>query len=219
MGKRQNKLKPGQDWSLSFIQERSQMAKKKTVPGYEITVQGVYISLNLDNGVKTKRFYGPEIFEFPQIVSYKEGRKEETVQTREDGSVITRNVPKIVRANVSKGNVARHLIRTYYLNDRLKASKPDFISVQTCEIFSKEKKDVESRDISDVSIKDMTASELNQFVVMSDINVIISDYHDLADKKIAVQRAAKQKKKDDIAAGKEIEEESDEDLLVDDLLT
>ena len=66
---------------------------KNMIEGYEIAVSGVYISLSSETGAKTKKFYKAEKFQFPKIVKYKEGMKKEVVQTREDGSVITRTVP------------------------------------------------------------------------------------------------------------------------------
>lgn len=185
----------------------------KKIPGYEIGVAGVYYSLNQDTGLKTKRHYSVEKFQFPKIVKYKEGMKKEVKVI--DGQSIEKTVPKIVTANISQGNVARHLIWNYHLDDRLKEKYTDYIGVRTCEIFSKEKMDIEYRDFEGVKIQDMTASELNQFVTIRDLPVTLKDYDDLGERKIAVERAVAQKEKEDIAAGR-TEGKSQEELLLED---
>ncbi len=189
------------------------MAKKKMVPGAVIKVQGTYISLNATTGIKTKSHYPLQTFHFPMIIKYREGSKKEE-KVLSDGRVVSKTVPKMIKANITKHNVARHILLRYkMLEDRLKEKLPDFMGVHTCEVFSKEEKEIEYRDPDSLVINDMTASELNHFVINNDITVILSDYYELADKKIATQKAYDQKKKDEIAAKQS--EETEEDELLD----
>lgn len=169
----------------------------ETRDGYEVGVSGVYYSLDQSTGIKTKKFYKNEAFRLPKIIKYKQGMKKITI-TQDDGTVIEKVVPDMIESNSL--TCALHIIRRYHIEERLKEKYPDYIGVHTCEIFSKEKIKInidELRDVESTPIKDMTLSELLQFVTLSDINVILGDYADLGDKKIAVQRALAQKKKDD----------------------
>lgn len=189
------------------------MAKQKQVPGYEVCVTGVYIHMN-ENGIKTKKFYQKECFNLPEIATYKNGMKE--IETVVDGEPKIKIIPNIIKENVSRGNVALHMIRRFYIEERLKEKFPDFVSVKLCEVFSKEKimMDVDKAgDIMTKPIKEMTLSELRQFVTLNDIGVILSDYNDLGDQKMAVMRAQEQKHKDAVAAGKEQGATAEDELL------
>ncbi len=184
------------------------MAKAKTVPGYEVAVTGQYIATN-EHGVKTKKFYKKESFTLPEISAYKNGMKSEiyTVENPDPlGEPIKkkREVPNIIRENTSRGNVALHMIRRFYIEDRLKEKYEDYVAVKTCEVFSKEKIDIpvnEAGDIESKPIKDMTLSQLKQYVDLMNLQVILSDYYDLGDKKMAVEHALQKKRAADAKLG------------------
>jgi hypothetical protein len=184
------------------VNERSLMATKKTVPGYEVIVSGTYICTN-EFGIKSKKFYKNEIFRLPEVVSYKNGMKE--IEETINGELKRKVVPNIIRENASRYNVALCVIRRYYIDERLKEKYPDFVSTKLCEVFSKEPIEMEvgeGGEVADKPIKDMTLSELKQFVDINDLSVILSDYYDLGDKKQAVMQDVERKHKDDISAGK-----------------
>lgn len=174
----------------------------KTIPGYRVVVTGTYIATN-EHGVKTKRFYKGESFDLPKVVSYKNGMHE--IEIEVDGQTRTKVVPNIIKENASRGNVALHIIRRFHIEDRLKEKHEDYVSTKTCEVFSKEPYDIPVNaggDIVSKPVKDMSLSELKQFVDLSDLNVILGDYYDLGDKKMAVMKAKEQKHKDEVAAGR-----------------
>lgn len=173
----------------------------KMSPGYEIRVSGQYYARDPNTSVKSIKVYKPESFVFPKIVSYKKGMKKEVTE-HEDGSTTSKVVPDVVKANAA--NVSLHLIKNYYIKDRLSEKYPDFVDVRTCSIFSKEETLIdpgETRDVTQQDVRDMTKAELLQYVTMNDITVSLSNYPDLGDAKNAVIQTMAQKKVDDVAAG------------------
>ena len=185
--------------------------KKDSLPGYEIVVQGQYYSIN-DNGIRTKKFYKNEKFFLPKEIDYAEGR--EKVDKVVNGKTIKVIQPKIVRANSLR--VAQHIIRRYHIEARLKEKLPDYTGVCTMDIFSKEAVDVPADDIGDITkkpVKSLTESELLQLVAIKGINITLSQYIDLGDKKMAVEMALKKKLEDGISAGT-VDKQSKEAMLL-----
>lgn len=178
------------------------MAKKdQSVPGYEIKVTGEYYLKDPNTGMKSIKQFKAETFYLPEIVTYVEGR--EKLEKVIDGRSVTTTIPKRVKGNASR--VGLHIIRRYYIESVLKEKYPGFTGVKTCEIFNKKKVGIDPHTISNLDgkpIQDMTEAELKQFVMLSDINLVLSQYGDLGDKKNAVERALQKKKQEDIAAGK-----------------
>ena len=144
--------------------------------------------------------YKPESFKFPKIVKYKQGNKR--IETQSNGKAFSKVVPDIVEANAL--NVGLHLIKNFHIVDRLKEKYTDFVALRTCEIFSKDKIEIDAsldKDLTNTPIKGMTKSELLQFVTLLDLNVTLEGFGDLGDMKMAVQRAYTQKKDADKKAG------------------
>jgi hypothetical protein len=186
------------------------MAIKKSVAGYAIQVSGEYFSRDA-NGNKGIKQFGPFKFELPEIVSYVEGRKK--IEKIVNGRATTTTV-----ANIKKGNASRvglHIIRRYYIPFFLKDKFPEYTGVRKCSIFSKEKIQMEApKKLTAANIQNMKESELRQFVMLNDINMLLDQYGDLGDMKNAVIVAYKQKKQDDIAAGKTDAMSRDEEALL-----
>lgn len=185
--------------------------EKKKVKGYAVEVTGQYYGRN-EAGVKSLKFYKKETFLFPEIVTFSASK--EMVDVEVDGMVRSVGVPKVERANAL--HVCLHLIRRYYIEDRLKEKYPDYVGIRTVEIFSKEKIDIEADQFQDITkkpIKEMTKSELAQIVTIHDLNIILSNYADLGDMKLAVEHAIKQKHTDDVAAHKTNAMSKEEELL------
>lgn len=182
------------------------MAKDKTVAGYEIRVEGEFYSKNA-SGVKTINQYDVMSFDLPEIITYVDGR--EKIETITDGKASTRSIPKVHKGNATR--VGLHIIRRYYLQSALKEKYPGFTGIRTCEIFSITPKRVAP---SNKKIQDMTASEVKQFVMLSDLNMELSAYGDLGSMKNAVERAVRSKAKDDKLAGKTAEMSREEAALL-----
>lgn len=175
------------------------MAKEKAkIPGYKIVVNGEYYHKDA-NGNKSIKFYGDKTFYLPEIVSYREGRKE--VKKMVGDREIKTTEPNIIRGNSSR--VGLHIIRRYYIEAQLKEDIPECVGVRTCNIFSKERVLIDPpKELKPENIQKMTKSELRQFVTNADINIELSSYGDFGDQKNAVIRAYQQKVKDDTLAGK-----------------
>lgn len=195
----------------------------KKVPGWRITVQGQFRTLDPNTGLRGKRFFKDESFDFPEFVSYRAGFKEEKYTT-EDGRLIKNVKPDIQRAHIKR--VGLHIIQRYYIDERLKEKYPEFTSVRECKIFSKEPIEIEESSFTALNPKNiasMSESELLMFVAMNDLNISLTEFHDLGDKKLAVQDAFQTKLAEDKAAGrlkpKSVEEENltDPDLMDDPL--
>jgi len=192
------------------------MAKDKAqgnkVKGYSVKVTGQYFIRSQEGKLKPK-FYTVEEFLFPEIVSFSDGK--EPVKKIINGMEKIVYRPKVSRANALK--VCLHLITRHYIADRLREKYEDFVSVRLVEIFSKEEVQIDGDAILDVAkkpIQNMAKSELSQFVMMKDLNVVLNNYADLGDMKTAVENEIRQRASDDNRAGKtEAMSEEDELLL------
>lgn len=169
----------------------------RTVPGYKITVEGQYYAIDSNTGNKTLRFFKNESFEFPEYVRYKAGMKK-IKRDVGNGQTINVVVPDIQKSHIKR--VALHLIKTYYLKGRMESKYTDYSSAREVRIFAKEPVDVVVPPSSD--IHNMEEADLLQFVALHDLNMSLSGYQDLGDKKLAVESAYGQKKQADQAAGK-----------------
>jgi len=192
------------------------MADKKLtdtkVKGYEIVVSGQYYSRDTSTGIKTVKFYKDEKFFFPKIVTYTDGKQKVTRMI--EGIERSVSVPKVVRANALR--VCQHLIRRHHIEDRLKEKYEDYLGVRLMEIFSKDECEIDPAleiDITKKPIKEMTRSEISQIVVIRDLNIVLGNYADLGDMKMAVSEAIKQKETDDAAAGRTEAMSEEEEML------
>lgn len=170
-----------------------------TTPGYEIKVSGQYYAMNPETSVKSIKTYKPEAFQFPKIVQYKKGMKKVVIEN-EDGSSTSKVVPDVVPANAA--NIALHLIKNFHITPRLETLYPDFLSVRTCSIFSKEEIQIPESEASEKDVKNMDKAELLQYVAINDLNIVFTNYADLGDARNAVVLALRQKRADDVLAGK-----------------
>ena len=177
------------------------MANEKSVAGYEIKVVGEYYSKDPNTGQKSIKQFGPLAFEFPEIVTYVEGRK--SIEKIINGRSTKSSIPNVKQGNASR--VGLHVIRRYYVEHVLKedAEKyPGYTGIRKVEVFSKEAiKVAPPKKLTAKDIQKMPESELRQFILLNDINIVLAQYGDLGDKKNAVVAAYKQKLKDDKAAG------------------
>jgi len=184
------------------------MAKEQSVPGYELKVSGEYFSKDVNTGQKSIKQFKAKTFELPEIVTYVEGRK--SIEKIINGRSVRSTVPNIKKGNASR--VGLHIIRRYYLDSILREEFPEFTGVRTCQIFSKTKiKMKPQKKFKDSEIQNMAESDLKQFIILNDVNIVLSQYGDLGDMKNAVIMAYKQKKIDDKAAG--ITPDMDQDAL------
>jgi len=177
-------------------------SKPKKVKGYKVTVKGQYYAVDPNSGLKTIKFFEKESFDFPEIVEYKDGMKKEK-RDMGNGNTLDVAVPNIKKAHINR--VALHVIRNYYIGERLKEKHADYNGVREVKIFAKEPVEIdvsEGSSLSPKNIHNMLESELLQFIAVNDLNVTLNSYHDLGDKKLAVKDAYDEKVKSDLAAGK-----------------
>lgn len=162
------------------------------IRGYEVVVQGQYYSVSA-NGQKPLKSYPKQTFYFPEVVTYREGNTFRTVKV--EGKVVNTSevIPKIKRGNISKGNLALHLIRRFHLEPKLREELDDFVAIRTCRRFSIKSVMIDQGDFLKKDINDLSEAELNQFVAIRNLNVFLSMYGDLADQKEAVKDAYKLK--------------------------
>ena len=155
--------------------------------GYEFTVQGQYYAQN-DHGKNTLKFYKKIKFLLPEISSYVIGKKWEFYKGK-DGVQKKRAVPNVKRQNTMK--CFKYLIKNYYLDAALREKYPDYIKFRTYQVTTRKEVKLNDEMIKrfsiDCPIEDMNESQLIQFVAFKDLNVDLSSYFDLADKKIAVE--------------------------------
>lgn len=159
--------------------------------GYAFTVEGQYYGR--DGRERTRKFYDPEVFYLPEVVSYVEGRKWDHVLNAE-GKKVRVSVPNVKKANAVR--VALYLIKNFYMPLRLKEKYEDSRGLHTAEITLTEKVNINAakyQDIHTMKIKDMKESDLMQFVLLKDLNVELSGFSGLGDKKRAVAKAYKVK--------------------------
>lgn len=203
--------------TTSPILRRNMAKAKKTekIKGYRITVKGQYYAVEPNSGLKTLKFFEKESFDFPEIVEYKDGMKKEEREVG-NGQTLKVSVPDIKKAHINR--VALHVIRNYYIAERLREKHADFNGVREVKIFSKEPVEIDISDSSRLApknIHNMAESELLQFIAVHDLNVSLNSYHDLGDKKLAVTESYEEKVKSDIAAGKSAALSADEIALTD----
>jgi len=162
---------------------------KDKIKGFKVIVEGQYYSTS---GNKDLRGF-KQTFYLPEVVTYREGNTYRKVKI--DGKWVdtTEVIPVVKKGNVSKGNLALHLIRRFYLEFKLREDLEDFVKVRTCRIFSIKEEMIKQDDFLKKDINDLTEAELNQFVLIRDLNVYLTAYGSLVAQKEAVKEAYKQK--------------------------
>lgn len=183
----------------------------ESVIGYEIKVKGQYFAR--DGKDRTIRFYGPLTFYLPEVVEYVAGRKQ-IVHKSPEGVVRKETIPLLKKANGIK--IARFMIKNYFLGPALKDLHEDYIKYRTYEIVSKKKVKLTGKllpkSLSPKNIDSMGECDLLQFCAIQDLKVVLTNYSDLADRKMAVTQAYKAKQAQKKELKKATAGSGDEDL-------
>ena len=169
--------------------------------GYKFTVQGRYYAEN-EHGAQTLKFYKKLEFVFPEVVTYTCGKKWEKYfekgKDAENNVEKKRAVPNVKRQNILK--CFKYMIKNYYLHERLREEYSDYIKFQTFQITKRVEIELDEDKLKEFKltgdVDDMSESQLLQFIAIKGLEVDLSPYFDLADKKIAVQMVMEDESRD-----------------------
>jgi len=156
--------------------------------GYKITATGQYHGV--EGGKRTVKFFDPIEVVFPEIVEFVQGRKK--VVTRTNGVEVESTEPLKRKAHINR--VAQHLIMRYYGPAALRQRHADYRGIRILEITTSQRIRLTPKQINlvtDMAIKDMGEAELMQFCLLKDIDIVLSNYSNLANQKLAVAQMYK----------------------------
>jgi len=161
----------------------------KLVDAYKITVVGTYYAYT-SNGLRAKG-YTPQTFVLPRIVSYHDGLTKHEQTDPITGIVKSWVTIRIKRSNLLRSSLAIYMIKKFYLPARLKSISDDYQGVREVFIQSRQQTRVDPtlvRDVTKMSVADMSEEELLQFHTLQGLATVLDMYPSPEEKRLAIQR-------------------------------
>lgn len=161
------------------------------IKGYKITVKGQYWSVNSATGAKGPKTYSNISVYLPEIITYRQGNKFETIMVDGKEMQTSKVIPDIQRAHAKR--VGLYIIKNHHIEPILREKFDDFVGLRVCRISAREEVMIDEADFLTKPIMEMTEPELTQFVAVKDINIHLSMYGDFISQKDAVIQALEDK--------------------------